>query len=83
MATYTERVQTVLTEEQNERLIQLAQQQDKPVSVLIREAIEQTYFVEMDRQRRQKALDCLLSLEAPVSDWDEMEAEIEKGALGE
>jgi len=83
MATYTERVQTVLTEEQNERLIQLAQQQDKPVSVLIREAIEQTYFVEMDRQRRQKALDCLLSLKAPVSDWDEMEAEIEKGALGE
>lgn len=83
MATYTERVQTVLTEEQNERLIQLAQQKDKPVSVLIREAIEQTYFVEMDRQRRHKALDRLLSLEAPVADWDKMEAEIEEGALGE
>jgi predicted DNA-binding protein len=83
MATYTERVQTVLTPEQYERLSQLAEQQEKPVSVLIREAIEQTYFVEMDRQRRQQALERLLSLDAPVADWPQMEEEIEKGALDE
>lgn len=83
MATYTERVQTVLTSEQYKRLSQLAQQIDTPVSVLIREAIEQTYFVEMDYQRRRRALDRLLSLEAPVADWTEMEEEIEEGAVDE
>ena len=83
MATYTERVQTVLTPEQYERLRQLADEADKPVSVLIREAVEQTYFVEMDRRRRREALERLLALEAPAADWPQMEAEIEKGALDE
>lgn len=83
MATYTERVQTVLTPEQYERLMALAEETDKPVSVLIREAVEQTYLVEIDRQRRREALDRLLALDAPVADWPEMEAEIEKGALDE
>jgi predicted DNA-binding protein len=83
MAVYTERVQTVLTPEQLERLLQLAEQSQKPVSVLIREAVEQTYFEAIDRQRRQRALDRLLSLDAPVADWPEMEAEIERGATSE
>ena len=83
MAVYTERVQTVLTPEQYERLSQLAEEKHKPVSVLIREAIEQIYFVEIDRQRRHRALDRLLALEAPVADWSQMEEEIEKGALDE
>jgi len=83
MAVYTERVQTVLTREQYERLSQLAEQKYTPVSVLIREAIEQTYFVEIDRRRRRQTLERLLALEAPVTDWSEMEEEIEKGALDE
>lgn len=83
MAVYTERVQTVLSAEQYERLVQLAGQKDKPVSVLVREAIEQTYFVEMDRRRRRQALEQLLALEAPVAEWPQMEAEIERGALDE
>ena len=83
MAVYTERVQTVLTPEQYERLADLAEQQQKPVSVLIREAIEHTYFVELDQQRRRAALDRILALEAPISDWSLMEDEIERGALDE
>ena len=83
MAFYTERVQTVLTPEQFEQLTQMAEQQQKPVSVLIREAIEQTYFVEIYRLRRQNALERLLALEAPVADWPQMEDEIEKGAIDE
>lgn len=83
MASYTKRVQTVLTPEQYEQLVELSEQEHKPVSALIREAIEQTYFVEMDRRRRQEALDRLLNLEAPVADWSQMEDEIEKGAIDE
>ena len=83
MAIYTERIQTVLTTRQHERLIQLAERTQKPISVLVREAIEQTYFTEIERHRRQNALQTLLALEAPVADWPEMEAEIARGAVNE
>ena len=80
MATYTKRVQTVLTERQYSVLSRLAEELDTPLSVLIREAIEDTYFEPMQRQRRQEALETLLSLDAPVADWEEMEEEIIRGA---
>lgn len=83
MAIYTERVQTVLTKEQYEQLMELAEQEQKPLSVMIREAIEERYFVKIDQQKRQKALANLLTLDAPVADWPQMEAEIEKGATDE
>lgn len=83
MAIYTERVQTVLTKEQYEQLMELAEQEQKPLSVMIREAVEERYFVKIDQQKRQKALANLLALDAPVADWPQMEAEIEKGATDE
>jgi len=83
MANYTERVQTVLTKEQYERLIELAEREQKPLSVMIREAVEERYFVKIDQQKRQEALANLLALDAPVADWPQMEAEIEQGALDE
>jgi predicted DNA-binding protein len=83
MAIYTERVQTLLTKEQYERLLALAEQEQKSLSVIIREAVVEQYFVQIDHQKRQQALDALLSLEAPVADWPQMEAEIEQGALDE
>ena len=81
MALYTERVQTVLTKTQYERLLALAEQEQKPLSVIIREAVVERYFVHIDQQERQTALDALLALDAPVADWPQMEAEIEQGAL--
>ena len=83
MAIYTERVQTVLTKEQYERLMEIAEQEQKPLSVLIREAVEERYFVKIDRQKRREALANLLALDAPVADWSQMEAEIEQGAMDE
>jgi predicted DNA-binding protein len=81
MALYIKRVQTVLTEEQYKNLSQLALEVDKPLSVLIREAIEAVYFVPVDLERRRAALESLLSLDAPVADWEQMEEEIIQGAL--
>lgn len=83
MAQYTERVQTVLTKEQYDRLIALAEDVQKPLSVLIREAIEERYFAPLAEQRRQLALENLLALNAPIADWPQMEREIEGGALDE
>ena len=81
MAVYTKRVQTVLTEDQYETLSRLALEAGKPVSLLIREAIEAVYMVPVDLDRRRAALESLLSLDAPVADWEQMEEEIIKGAL--
>lgn len=83
MAIYTERVQTVFTKEQYNLLLELSQQAQKPLSVMIREAVEERYFAKIDRQKRQQALTNLLALDAPVADWPQMEAEIEQGAVDE
>lgn len=80
MAAYTRRAQTVLTDEQFEELMRLAAETAKPVSVLIREAVETVYFASIEKQRRLAALEELLSLEAPVDDWEQMEDEIILGA---
>lgn len=77
----TRRVQTVMTEEEYQLLRQIARQRRKTVSALIREAVV-TECLEKERdKRRREALDRLLGLDAPVGDWEGMEAEIEKGAM--
>jgi hypothetical protein len=81
MAVYTKRVQAVLTAEQYAALSQLSAELGKPISLLIREAIEKVYFKEAQGKRRQAALASLLSLQAPVADWEQMEEEIIRGAL--
>lgn len=80
MAVFTHRVQAVLTQEQYEALQQLSESTGKPLSELIREAIEKTYLEQQDRERREAALERLLSLDAPVSEWTDMEKEIARGA---
>ena len=65
----TQRVQTVLTDAQHERLRQLAKTSGKPISVLVREAIESVYFAPQVAADRLAALDELLALNAPVADW--------------
>lgn len=81
MAEYTQRVQTVLTDKQFAELTRLSAESAKPVSVLIREAVELVYLDSIEKQRRLEALADLLSLEAPVADWEQMEAEIINGAI--
>ena len=70
-----------LTAEQYALLRQLSREQKKPVSVLIREAVERVYFKQAALQRRRVALKSLLSLDAPVADWEQMEEEIINGGF--
>ncbi len=80
MGIYVRRVQTVLTDGEYQDLARLAEEKQKPISVLIREAIAEVYFASAARERRQAALQRILGLRAPVSDWPEMEQQIEQGA---
>ena len=80
MGTYTKRVQAVLTDEQYALLSELSTESGKTISHLIREAVQKVYLEEVTQERRQAALESLLSLEAPVAGWEQMEAEIIRGA---
>ena len=79
MAVYTRRVQAVLSDDQFAALTNLADHTGKPVSVLVREAVERVYFAEAAQERRQAALRSILSLGAPAPEWEQMEAEITRG----
>jgi len=81
MSVYTKRVQAVLSEEQFAILSALSSETGKPLSLLIREAVEKVYFEQAARKQRKAALMRLLSLQAPVSDWPQMENEIARGAV--
>jgi predicted DNA-binding protein len=81
MAMYTVRVQTVLSREQFDLLTRLSEETQKPLSMLVREAIQQVYVEKNKRQRRRQALQKLLELEAPVADWAQMEKEIINGSI--
>ena len=78
---YTERTQVLLTPAQRRRLERLAAQQRRSVGAVIREAVEA--YVGTSTRTRQEAADSLLDTDAPVADWDQMKAEILRGALAE
>lgn len=82
IALRTKRVQTVLSDEQYKLLLQVAKKKKKTLSALVREAVEIECLAEELRATRKHALDKLLSLDAPVSDWEKMEDEIARGVIG-
>lgn len=75
----TKRMQTVVSDEEWAVLQRTAQRQKRTVSDLIRDAIRTTILAEAARQDRREALHDLLSLNAPVTDWAQMEEESIKG----
>lgn len=81
MAVYTRRIQATLTEEQYRELQRLARVRHTTVSELVREALEREYFEGPALEQRREALQALLSLQAPVADWPQMEAEIQRGVV--
>jgi len=76
-AKYAKRVQTMFTEDQYELLQEYAQESKKPLSVLIRETVEQWLLHELEQRRKHKALEWMFSQELPVDDWEVMERQIE------
>jgi predicted kinase len=78
MCMLTERTQVLLTPDQRSRLERMARQRGVSVGAVIREAIE-SYTGPRSRSRTE-ALTALVALEAPVDDWEQMKAEILRGA---
>ena len=75
---YVKRVQMMLTEQQYELLQEYAREIDKPLGVVIRETVEHSLIIDLEQRRKQKALERLCSGDTPVSDWPEMERQIEQ-----
>ncbi|MGQ9903871.1 MAG: ribbon-helix-helix domain-containing protein [Anaerolineae bacterium] len=81
MNIYSRRLQTIPTEEQYQSLGQLSARTGKPISMLIREAVENTCFEQVGRVECVAAAKRLIAMNAPAADWPQMEAEIIEGAL--
>ena len=73
--TLSERTQVLLTPEQRARVERIAAERGMSVGAVIREAIDAQTAPR--RRSREDALRSLLSHNAPVDDWDVMEAEID------
>lgn len=79
MRMYTERTQVLLTSAQRLYLERRAAEERRSVGAVIRDAID-AYTGSTGRTRREAA-DSLLGTAAPVADWEDMKAEILRGAM--
>lgn len=77
---FTERTQVLLTREQRQRLERRAADERRSVGALIREAVDA--YIGSPTRSRHEAAARLLASGAPVADWDDMKAEIARGATG-
>lgn len=82
MTTYSERTQVLLTPEQRARVERIAAARGISVGAVIREAIE-AQTAPRRRRSREEAYRSLVSMNAPVDDWEVMEEEIERGRYSE
>jgi hypothetical protein len=70
-------VQTMLTEQQYDLLQEYAQEVNKPLGALVREAVEKSLIIDLEKRRKQKALEWMSAQGLPVDDWEVMERQIE------
>jgi len=81
MHMHSERTQVLLTPVQRERLARIAAREHRSMGAVIRDAIDA--YIAPRPSSRGEALRALLAMNAPVADWEQMKAEIERGALGQ
>jgi hypothetical protein len=74
----TERTQVLLTPEQRGRLERIASREGRSLGAVIRDAVD-AYTLPRTRPRAE-AVESLFALNAPVSDWEQMKADIARGA---
>lgn len=81
MCMFTERTQVLLSPEQLARLKRIAARDGRSVGSVIREAVDS--FVEAAPDSRDRALRSIMSMNAPVDDWEVMKAQIMRSQLGD
>ncbi len=82
MADRMHRAQILFPEDEYRRLKAAAQEQRRSIGSLVREAVARQIGDE-GRQKRIEAARRLISLNAPVADWPQMEEEIMRGAIAD
>ncbi len=80
MSRLTKRIEVLFSEELAENLRRIAEKERCSVGTLVREAVAEKYAAP-SRQEKMEALERLYALQAPVDEWEDMEAEIIAGAL--
>jgi predicted DNA-binding protein len=78
---FSERTQVLLSPEQVARLKRIAAREGRSVGAVIREAVDA--FVESEPDSRMRAARELMSLNAPVDDWEVMKEQIARSQLGD
>ncbi len=74
MTMLTKRVQVLLNPFQYQRLDEIAQQRNRSMEALIREAVDQVYL-QSTIDERLEAVQALAAMQLPVADWEQMERE--------
>ena len=78
---FSERTQVLLSPGQVEKLKRIAARQGSSVGAVIRDAIDE--YVDPGGNSRQRAVDSMLAMNAPVDDWEVMKDEILRSQLGD
>ena len=78
---FSERTQVLLSPAQIAKLKRIAQREGRSVGAVIREAVDA--FVESEPDSRMRAARELMSLNAPVDDWEVMKEQIARSQLGD
>ena len=78
MCMFSERTQVLLSPEQVERLKRIARREGQSVGAVIRDAVDAYTWSPADRRRQ--AVDHMLTMDAPVDDWEVMKAQAAQAA---
>lgn len=81
MCMFSERTQVLFSPDQIARLKRIAAREGRSVGAVIREAVDA--FVESEPDSRRRAARELISLNAPVDDWEVMKEQIARSQLGD
>ena len=80
MRMFSQRTQVLLSPQQVDKLKRIAAREGRSVGAVIRDAVDS--YVDPGADTRRRAVDHLLSLDAPVDDWDVMKQQIMQSQLG-
>lgn len=78
---FSERTQVLLSPDQVARLKRIAVREGRSVGAVIRDAVDS--YVDPGSDSRHESIQALLTMNAPVDDWEVMKAQILRSQLGD
>jgi hypothetical protein len=78
---FSERTQVLLSPAQVEKLKRIAARDGRSVGAVIRDAVDS--YIDPGLDARQRAVQRILSMNAPVDDWEVMKEQIRRSQLGD